>query len=94
MIPRNREPTPPGEILEEEFLHPLGWTQTKLAERMGLSHVQQVNLIVNGRRAITAPTALLLARAFDTTPEFWMNLQVAHDLWLAQQQTKRKRKSA
>jgi addiction module HigA family antidote len=66
----------------------------KLAERMGLTHVQQVNLIVNGRRAITAPTALLLARALGTTAEFWMNLQTAHDLWVARVEQKRKRKSA
>jgi addiction module HigA family antidote len=68
--------------------------QIRLAEQMGLSHVQQVNLIVNGRRAITAPTALLLARALGTTAEFWMNLQTAYDLWLARLEQKRKRKSA
>jgi len=55
-------------------------TQTALAAKMGVP-VQEVNVIVRERRAITARTALLLARVFDTTPEFWMNLQTAHDLW-------------
>ncbi len=82
MIPKNRAPTSPGEILTEEFLGPLGMTQTALAERMGV-HVQQVNAIARDRQAVTARTAWMLARAFDTSPEFWMNLQTARDLWFA-----------
>lgn len=65
----------------QEFLKPLGMTQTELAERMGLQHVQPVNLIINDRRAVTADTALLLARALKTSAEFWMNLQTHCDLW-------------
>ena len=79
MLPKNRLPTSPGEVLDEEFLSPMGLTQTALAERMGVA-VQQVNLIVAGKRAITPQTAIKLARAFDTSPEFWMNLQTNYDL--------------
>ena len=82
MIPKHRPPTPPGEILLEEFLKPLGMTQVALAQKMGVP-IQRVNTLVNGKRGVTAETALLLADVFDTTPEFWMNLQMAHDLWHA-----------
>lgn len=82
MLPKNRAPTPPGEILSEEFLAPLKLTQAELAKRMGVS-VQTVNLLINGKRAVTADTALALARTLETTPEFWMNLQAALDLWHA-----------
>lgn len=79
MIPENRIPTPPGEILLEEFLHPLGLTQVALAERIGVP-TQRINEIVRGKRGITPETAWLFAQAFDTTPEFWLNLQIQHDL--------------
>ncbi len=72
-------------MLEEEWLKPKGMTQTALAEKMGL-HVQVVNGIVQGRRAVTAKTALLLAKALDTTPQFWLNLQSACDLWEAERE--------
>jgi addiction module HigA family antidote len=91
MLPAKRPPTHPGEVLEEEFLRPLGMTQRELAKKMGLDHVQAVNVLVRGRRAVTAHTAILLARAFDTTPEFWMNLQTSYDLWHAQREHDRKR---
>lgn len=84
MLPKNRQPTPPGEILKEEFLVQAHMTQEQLASRMGVG-VQTVNLLVNGKRSVTADTALRLARAFETTPEFWMNLQAAVDLWRAKQ---------
>ncbi|WP_326549801.1 HigA family addiction module antitoxin [Micromonospora sp. NBC_01813] len=79
MLPKNRIPTHPGEILREEFLVPLGVTQVALAEHIGVS-VQRVNEIVRGKRGVTPETAWLLAGAFGTTPEFWINLQTAHDL--------------
>ena len=79
MIPENRIPTHPGEILVEEFLKPLGITQVALAEHIGVP-VQRVNELVRGKRGITPQTAWLLAQALKTTPEFWVNLQVAHDL--------------
>jgi addiction module HigA family antidote len=88
MLPKNRIPTPPGEVLDEEFLTPMGLTQTALAERMGVA-VQQVNLIVRGRRNITASTALLLSRALDTSAEFWMNLQTNYDLAIERQRQRK-----
>jgi addiction module HigA family antidote len=87
---RMPRPTTPGEMLLEEWLVPAGMTQSALAERMGV-HVQVVNQIVRGRRAVTAPTALRLAEALKTTPEFWMNLQTACDLWNARESMRAKR---
>ncbi|MCX6140145.1 MAG: HigA family addiction module antitoxin [Candidatus Kapabacteria bacterium] len=80
MIPKNRRPTHPGEILLEEFLIPLGLTQVELADRMGVS-VQRINTIVNGKRDISAETAVLLSITLGTTAELWMNLQAACDLF-------------
>ena len=82
MIPAHREPTHPGEILLEEFLEPMGLTQMALAHRMGVP-VQRVNTLINGKRDMTAETAILLSRALKTTPEFWMNLQDVCDLYEA-----------
>lgn len=79
MLPTNRIPTHPGVILKEEFLVPLGLSQHSLAEHLGIS-TQRINGIVRGRRAVTPETAWLLAQALGTTPEFWINLQTAHDL--------------
>lgn len=69
----------PGEILAEEFLKPLKITQYRLARDTGVSP-RRINEIVKGTRAITADTALRLARFFGTTAQFWMNLQSKHDL--------------
>ena len=82
MMPKHRPPTLPGEVLLEEFLKPLGMTQVALAEKMGVP-IQRVNTLVNGKRGVTAETAILLSDVLDTTPEFWMNLQVAYELWHA-----------
>jgi addiction module HigA family antidote len=79
-IPADRPPTPPGEMLREEFLTPLGMTQAELAERIGVSYVR-LNEIINGRRGITPSTALRLAKALGTSPEFWLNGQLAVDLY-------------
>lgn len=79
MIPSNRTPTHPGEILREEFLAELGIPQTELATKLGIP-VQRINEIANGKRGITPDTAWLFAAAFGTTPEFWMNLQATYDL--------------
>ena len=84
MLPKNRPPTPPGEILQKDFLNELGLTQVQLAAKMGVP-VQRVNLLVNGRRGVSAETALLLSEVLGTTPQFWMNLQTNHDLWVEQQ---------
>jgi addiction module HigA family antidote len=69
-------------MLLEEFLKPLGITQAELAERIGVSYVR-VNEIVNGKRGITPSTALRLAKALGTTPDFWLNGQLALDLYRA-----------
>ncbi len=79
MIPERRIPTHPGEVLLAEFLAPLGLTQVAFAEHLGVP-VQRVNEIVRGKRGVTPETAWLFAQAFGTTPDFWMNLQAAHDL--------------
>jgi antitoxin HigA-1 len=81
-IPADRPPTPPGEILLEEFLKPFWMTQAELAERIGVSYVR-LNEIINGRRGVTPSTALRLAKALGTTPEFWLNGQLALDLYRA-----------
>jgi addiction module HigA family antidote len=70
-------------MLLKEFLEPLGLTQVALATRMGVP-IQRVNGIVNGRRVVTAETAILLARALGTPPELWLKLQMATDLWAAE----------
>lgn len=81
-LPAHRPPTHPGEMLLEEFLRPYGLTQRDLAERIGVSY-PRVNEIVNGKRGITPDTALRLARLFGTTAQFWLNGQLAWDLWHA-----------
>jgi len=79
LLPENRIPTHPGEVLLEEFLVPMGISQVSLAKHLGIP-VQRVNEVVRGRRGVSPETAWLLAQAFGTTPEFWMNLQMAYDL--------------
>jgi len=69
----------PGEILDEEFLKPMGITQYRLAKDIGVPP-RRINEIVNGQRAITADTALRLGRYFRMSPEFWLNLQTHFDL--------------
>jgi addiction module HigA family antidote len=75
----SRLPSHPGEVLLEEFLIPMGVTQVALAKHLGIP-VQHVNEIVRGKRGVTPETAWLLSEAFGTTPEFWLNLQMAYDL--------------
>ena len=82
MLPKNRPPTHPGELLREEFLKPLGMTQTELARRIRVSF-PRINEIINEKRGITPDTALRLSRLFSTPPEFWLNGQRNWDLWHA-----------
>ncbi len=79
-IPTHRPPTHPGEILQEEFLNPMGITQQQLANSISVPY-QRVNEIVNGRRGITPSTALRLAKFFGNSPDFWANLQLKCDLY-------------
>ena len=88
MIPLHREPTHPGEVLLEEFLKPAEISQVDLARKIGVP-VQRINTIINGRRGITAETALKLSKALHTSPEFWMNLQSTHDLYHASARLKK-----
>jgi len=78
-------PVHPGEILLEEFLEPLNLTQTALADHLRVP-VRRINEICRGRRAVTAETAWLLAQAFGTSPQFWLNLQVIYDLAVAKRE--------
>ena len=79
MLPEKRIPTHPGEILLVEFLNPMNMTQVEFANHLKIP-IQRVNEIIKGKRAVTPETAWLFSRALGTTPEFWLNLQAAHDL--------------
>ena len=83
-VPTNRIPTHPGEMLMEEFLDPMGISQRDLADNIHVPY-QRINEIVNGRRGITPGTALRLAKFFDMSADFWMNLQLRWDLYFARQ---------
>ena len=83
MLPADREPTPPGEMLREEFMKPLGLTQAELAAKLGMPRVA-LSAIINGKRSVTPGTAMRLAKALGTTPEFWINGQIAVDLYRAE----------
>ncbi len=92
MLPTHRIATHPGQILSREFLEPMQLTQAELARALGIP-LNRVNELVRGKRGVTPETALLLAGYFKNSPEFWMNLQTAHDLTLARGEM-RKRHSA
>jgi len=79
MSPKRMPPIHPGEILLKEFLEPLGLSQYRLAKDISVPP-RRINEIVHGKRSITADTALRLARYFNTTDRFWMNLQTRYDL--------------
>ena len=81
-LPRLRAPTHPGEMLLEEFIKPLGVTQTDLANRLGVSF-PRLNELIHGKRAVTPDTALRLARVVGMSPDFWLGLQTSWDLWQA-----------
>lgn len=80
MMMTRRRPSSVGEILNEEFLNPAGLTQSALAQAMGVPR-KHVNELCRDRRSVTAPTAMMLARVFDTSADFWLNLQRRRDLW-------------
>src|SRR5580658_6854047 len=82
MLTTKRKPASVGEVLVEEFTQPMGLTQGALAEAMGVQR-KHVNELCNGRRGVTAPTALILARVFGNSPDFWLNVQRRTDLWEA-----------
>ena len=82
MLTTKRKPATVGEILVEEFMQPMGLTQAALAEAMGVQR-KHVNELCNDRRNVTAATALILARVFGNSPDFWLNVQRRSDLWEA-----------
>lgn len=84
LVPNNRRPITPGAVLREDFLEPLGLTQGRAAEALGIDRTS-LNELLNGRRNITTEMALRLAHAFRTSAQYWLNLQIALDLFDAQQ---------
>ena len=82
MLETRRKPASVSEILVEEFMQPMDLTQAVLAKAMGVPR-KHVNELCNNRRAVTAPTALILARVFGNSPDFWLNVQRRIDLWEA-----------
>ena len=91
MLSTERKPVSVGEMLTEEFLTPMSLTQGALAEAMCVER-KLVNEICNDRRAVTADTALMLARVFGNSPEFWLNVQRRTDLWEALHTPKRRQR--
>ena len=87
LLPQKRAPTHPGEMLLEEFLEPSGMSQAQLARQLGKTPAS-INELVKGKRGVSAEMALLLSSVFGTTAEFWMNLQVAWELWHARKRLK------
>jgi addiction module HigA family antidote len=83
-MPKTLPPVHPGEVLREEVMAPIGLSANRLAHELGIP-ASRVLEIVNGRRAISADTALRLGRYFGTTPQFWMNLQAHYDLDVARE---------
>jgi len=82
MLMTKRKPVTVAEILVEEFMEPMGLTQAALAEAMGVQR-KHVNELCNDRRNVTAATALILARVFGNSADFWLNVQRRNDLWEA-----------
>ena len=82
-VPTDRAPTHPGEMLVEEFLKPMAITQRELANAIHVPY-QRVNELVNQKRGVTPSTALRLAKFFDVSADFWLNLQMRWDLYKAQ----------
>ncbi|WP_413575788.1 HigA family addiction module antitoxin [Bdellovibrio sp. HCB290] len=80
MIEMKRQPTTPGEILNEEFLKPLKLSQRAFAEHIGVE-VKTINRLINGRQSLTPELALRFAAALEMSVEFWLDLQKAQDLW-------------
>ncbi len=87
MLMSKRKPATVGEILIEEFMEPLALTQGALAEAMGVQR-KHVNELCKGRRTVTAATALILARVFGNSADFWLNVQRRTDLWEAMHSAK------
>jgi antitoxin HigA-1 len=83
MATKKLAPVHPGEILQKEFLEPMGLSQNRLALALGVP-ARRINEIVLGKRGITADTALRLARYFKMSPQFWLGLQMDYELDVAE----------
>src|SRR6202043_1297434 len=91
MLMTRRKPASVAEILVEEFMGPMGLTQAALAKAMGVQR-KHVNELCNERRAVTAATALILARVFGNSPDFWLNVQRRSDLWEVMQSSRERKR--
>lgn len=85
MTRHHLDPIHPGEILLEEYMKPLGLSRTRLGIDLGIPP-QRIGEILRGKRAVTVDTALRLAKYFNTTPQFWLNIQMRYDLDKAEDQ--------
>ncbi len=93
MLTTKRKPATVAEILVAEFMEPIGLTQAALAEAMGVQR-KHVNELCNDRRTVTVPTALILARVFGNSPDFWLNVQRRSDLWKAMNSPRERKRIA
>ena len=87
MSKQKLNPIHPGEVLQEEFLRPLGLNENQLAQTIHVP-VDQINRLIHGQFAVTADLALRLARYFDMSPQFWLGLQMDYDLDVAEDSLK------
>jgi addiction module HigA family antidote len=87
MLPKKRPPIHPGQMLLKEFLEPMGITQKEFAAHLGWAYTR-LNEIINGKRGVSAASALAFADAFNIEAQFWLNLQRDWDLWHAKQEHK------
>lgn len=87
MIKQGMKPTHPGQVLKNLYMEPLGLSQTDAADNLGIAR-KTLSMLLNGHQGVSAEMALRLAKAFNTTPELWLNMQCNYDLWNAGQKVK------
>jgi antitoxin HigA-1 len=87
MLKRGMKPTHPGQVLKNLYMEPLNLSQTDAADNLGVAR-KTLSMLLNGHQGISAEMALRLAKAFNTTPELWLNMQRNYDLWNAEQKVK------
>jgi antitoxin HigA-1 len=87
MLKKGMKPTHPGQVLKTIYLEPLGISQAEAAENLGIAR-KTLSMLLNGHQGISAEMALRLGKAFNTTPELWLNMQRNYDLWNAEQKVK------
>ncbi|MBF0511241.1 MAG: HigA family addiction module antidote protein [Candidatus Omnitrophica bacterium] len=92
MVKKKYQPVHPGQVLLEDFIIPQHLSQVELARKIKVP-IQRINTLINGKRDMTPETAILLARFFKNTPEFWMNLQAQRDVAIAKEKMTRNKKS-